>query len=268
MMRILKRGNKGNDVKLLQKALSIEEDSIFGIKTENAVKTFQKESKLVVDGIVGIKTWNALLNKESLCIDKDIIYLPLNVHITKYPNRSIRYLAIHFTAGSSSSKGHARSIKSVFEERKASADFAVDDEEIVQLNPDLENYYCWAVGDKKSVGSNGGVLYGIATNKNTISIEICSTCNPATSTAVSHSNHDGWSFTKEALDNAVKLAKIIMEKFNIPIERVVRHYDISGKLCPGIVGWNNDNIYTIDGKRISQMNNSNSWEEFKYELEK
>lgn len=267
-MRTLKKGNKGNDVKLLQKALSIDEDGIFGVKTEDAVKAFQKRSKLIVDGIVGTKTWNALLNKESLCIDKDIIYLPLSVHITKYPNRPIRYLAIHFTAGSNSSKGHARNVKLVFEERKASADFAVDDEEIVQLNPDLENYYCWAVGDKKSVGSNGGILYGIATNRNTISIEICSTCKPATSKTVSYSNHEGWSFTKEALHNAIKLAKLLMERYNIPINRVVRHYDISGKLCPGIIGWNNDNIYTMEGKRTLQMNNSNNWEEFKYELEK
>ena len=29
-----------------------------------------------------------------------------------------------------------------------------------------------------------------------------------------------------------------MKKFNIPLDRVVRHYDITGKLCPGVIGWN------------------------------
>mgnify|MGYP003419661202 CR=1 FL=1 len=137
---------------------------------------------------------------------------------------------------------------------------------MVQFNPDLHNYYCWAVGDKKAIGSNGGQLYGIATNRNTISIEICSTCIPATSTAVSHSNHDGWSFTDAAINNAVKLSKILMKKFNIDKDHVVRHYDISGKLCPGIVGWNDDTLYKEDGSKTKEKNNSNEWIKFKKKL--
>lgn len=31
-----------------------------------------------------------------------------------------------------------------------------------------------------------------------------------------------------------------MEEYDIPVENIVRHYDISGKLCPGIIGWNTD----------------------------
>ena len=31
-----------------------------------------------------------------------------------------------------------------------------------------------------------------------------------------------------AIENAIKLTKILMKKYNIPVERVVRHYDISG----------------------------------------
>ena len=30
----------------------------------------------------------------------------------------------------------------------------------------------------------------------------------------------------------------VMKRYGIPIENVVRHYDISGKYCPGIIGWN------------------------------
>ena len=262
---MLKIGNKGEEVKRLQEALGINNDGIFGKQTEEAVKLFQKKNGLEVDGIVGDKTWAALGFKDEI----NIIKMPLGVHISKAPNREIKYLAIHFTAGSSSKAGSAKSVKHVFEQRKASADFCVDDRDMVQFNPDLHNYYCWAVGDKKAIGSNGGQLYGIATNRNTISIEVCSTCIPATSTAVSHSNHDGWSFTDAAINNAVKLSKILMKKFNIDKDHVVRHYDISGKLCPGILGWNNaEEVYDKNtGKRISgAVNNSKEWEKFKEKL--
>ena len=261
---MLKIGNKGEEVKRLQEALGINNDGIFGKQTEEAVKLFQKKNGLEVDGIVGDKTWTALGFKDEI----NIIKMPLGVHISKAPNREIKYIAIHFTAGSSSKAGSAKSVKNVFESRKASADFCVDDRDMVQFNPDLHNYYCWAVGDKKS-NSNGGKLYGIAKNSNTISIELCSTCTPATSKTVSLSNHSGWSFTDAVINNAVKLTKILMKKFNIDKDHVVRHYDISGKLCPGILGWNNaEEVYDKNtGKRISgAINNSKEWEKFKEKL--
>ena len=267
---VLKLGSKGTSVKQLQQLLHLTADGIFGKNTESAVKQFQKDHNLIPDGIVGVNTWKALgITEDSKCIDPSVIYSPLSVHISRLPNRTIKYLAIHFTAGSNSKPGKAKDTKHVFEQRKASADFCVDDRDMVQFNPDLHNYYCWAVGDKKAIGSNGGQLYGIATNRNTISIEICSTCIPATSTAVSHSNHDGWSFTDAAINNAVKLSKILMKKFNIDKDHVVRHYDISGKLCPGILGWNNaEEVYDKNtGKRISgAVNNSKEWEKFKEKL--
>ena len=31
-----------------------------------------------------------------------------------------------------------------------------------------------------------------------------------------------------------------MEEYDIEPDHVIRHYDINGKLCPGIIGWNED----------------------------
>lgn len=259
-MKTIKKGSRGDEVKTLQKLLGIVVDGDFGIKTEIAVKSFQKSHNLVADGIVGDKTWAALGVIDSRCVDPSVVYLPLSVHVSKLAGRSIKYLAIHYTAGGNSIAGRSRAIKQVFEKRQASADFAVDDAEMVQFNPDLRNYYCWAVGDTKQ----GKVNYPDANNRNTISIEICSTLRRGTS--VEKPNHEGWSFTDAAIDNAVRLAKILMAKFNIPIERVVRHYDISGKLCPGIVGWNDGRLYTTDGKPTSLKNNSDKWKAFKERL--
>ena len=249
---MLKIGNKGEEVKRLQEALGINNDGIFGKQTEEAVKLFQKKNGLEVDGIVGDKTWTALGFKDEI----NIIKMPLGVHISKAPNREIKYLAIHFTAGSSSKAGSAKSVKHVFEQRKASADFCVDDRDMVQFNPDLHNYYCWAVGD-------GNGKYGV-TNKNSISIEICSSLKKGTSAAVP--NHSGWYFTDAALENAVKLSKYLMKKYNIPIDRVIRHYDASRKSCPGLVGWNDGTLYKEDGSKTKEKNNSNEWIKFKKKL--
>ena len=62
--------------------------------------------------------------------------------------------------------------------------------------------------------------------------------------------------------------KKIMEKYNVPIERVIRHYDVSGKLCPGIIGWNNELIYTTDDKTTKKYSDSSKWLDFKKLLQK
>ena len=59
-----------------------------------------------------------------------------------------------------------------------------------------------------------------------------------------------------------------MKKYNISIENVVRHYDITGKLCPGLLGWNEEVIYDKNtGKKIDgKLNNSDEWLKFKKRL--
>lgn len=61
----IRYGSRGDDVKALQNALnaagySLDEDGIFGSKTQAAVKQYQKSQGLTVDGIVGKNTWGAL----------------------------------------------------------------------------------------------------------------------------------------------------------------------------------------------------------------
>lgn len=276
-MDTLKKGSKGDDVIALQHLLNVEGykltiDGDFGGKTETAVKMFQKAHNLEADGIVGTQTWAALgvknttTTNNSKCVDPSVIYAPLSCCITRTPNRTIKYLAIHYTAGGSSAAGKAKTMKTSWEKTKrASADFGVDDRDMVQFNPDPSQYRCWSVGDKKNPYSGGGSLYGKATNSNTISIEICSSLKSGTS--ASKPNHEGWYFTEAALSNAVRLAKILMKKYNIPIERVVRHYDISGKICPGIIGWNNSTLYDIKGNKIAIVGNSDKWVSFKKRLQ-
>jgi hypothetical protein len=57
----LRRGDRGEPVKQVQRALGILDDGIFGAATEAKVRAFQREHDAVPDGIVGPKTWGALL---------------------------------------------------------------------------------------------------------------------------------------------------------------------------------------------------------------
>lgn len=259
-MEILKRGSRGEAVVKLQRLLGIGDDGIFGYGTERAVKDFQRSRGLYPDGIVGKATWGELLKGITDDADISIIDGHINTHITLALGRKIKYIAIHYTAGSTSKRGTAMAIRNVFITRQASADYIVDDAEIVRINPDVRNYYCWAVGDKLNSTTGGGRLHGMATNKNTISIEICSNLLPNTTAAVP--NHGGWYFTDASLNNALKLVRCLMREYDIPKENVVRHYDITGKLCPGVINWTDFNIYDTKGKITKEKGNSKEWLDF------
>lgn len=152
--------------------------------------------------------------------------------------RQIKYLVIHYTAGVTSKVGTARNTASWFANPRSggTADFIVDDGEIVQYNPDPLNYACWAVGGRK-YNNQGGSLYNIATNINCISIEICSSNKTG---KVTNPNDNNWYFTDAVINNAIALSKYLMQTYNITIDRVIRHYDVNGKPCPGVYGWNVD----------------------------
>lgn len=59
--QVLRRGDRGETVKALQKLLQIHADGSFGPATQTAVKAYQFHRKLPAHGIVDEPTWKALL---------------------------------------------------------------------------------------------------------------------------------------------------------------------------------------------------------------
>ena len=217
------------------------------------------------DGKVEKVDYGDFKKGDSRAVDPEVIYAPITRNLSRVRKRNIKYIAIHYTAGHSSATGAAMSVRNLFQGggRRASADFSVDDGEMVQINPDPLKNVCWAVGDPKDK-SGGGATLGNAGNMNSISIEVCSNLKKG---ANSHAtNHTGWYFTQSTLNNAATLTRILMKKYNIPVSNVVRHYDISGKRCPGLVGWNNGSLKNEDGSKTGKKNNSNQWLAFKNSL--
>lgn len=67
---LIRKGDKGEDVKKVQSALGLSADGHFGSGTEEAVKEFQRKNGLTPDGIVGPNTLDMMLEEpEGVDID-------------------------------------------------------------------------------------------------------------------------------------------------------------------------------------------------------
>lgn len=60
---VLKKGMRGDGVKMMQEALGLDADGIFGPGTERKLKEWQSENGLTADGIAGPKTLEKLLEE-------------------------------------------------------------------------------------------------------------------------------------------------------------------------------------------------------------
>ena len=160
------------------------------------------------------------------------------VHTTAAPKRDIKYIVIHYTAGVSSKSGVALNTAIYFETtpREVSSDFIVDDAGVCQYNGDIRNRYTWHCGGSK-YDTKGGTYYGICTNKNSIGIEVASTNSTG---LMQEANDASYSFTYAVLQNTEELVLKLMNEYNIPYDNVIRHYDVTGKPCPGVPGYNID----------------------------
>ena len=152
-------------------------------------------------------------------------------------DRKVEYIVIHDTgnqSAGSTAEMHYRYFNGA--DRQASADFFVDNNQILQVN-DYNKYYTWHCGDGKGA-------YGI-TNRNSVGIEMCI-------------NTDG--NYMNMLDNTVDLVWSLMAKLNLPASRIVRHYDASRKICPGSMSaanwtkWENFKMRFTHGGNMNIIN--------------
>lgn len=130
------------------------------------------------------------------------------VNYTPLTNKRNMWIVIHYVGAVSSAKANADYFYSV--NRKASANYFVDENEIWQVVDDMNG--AWHVGAYK--------YYNSCRNNNSIGIEMCCKFNGK------------WYFEEETIKNTIELTRYLMKKYNIPIERVCRHYDVTLKICP------------------------------------
>lgn len=124
---------------------------------------------------------------------------------------NIKYLVIHYTANDGDTdENNGNYFKNNVV--KSSAHYFVDDDSVTQTVPDnYIAYHCGATSYKHSY----------CRNANSIGIEICDDIR------------NGVIYpSAKTIQNVLELTEYLMKKYNIPKANVIRHYDVTGKLCP------------------------------------
>ena len=124
----------------------------------------------------------------------------------------IQYIVVHYTANNGD-RAEGNGNYFAHPNRNASAHYFVDENTIVQSVHD-ENT-AWHCGAKS-------YRHEKCRNNNSIGVEMCS----------EKDQNGQYYINQETQNTAIAVVKIIMEKYNIPLENVLRHYDVTGKICP------------------------------------
>lgn len=134
-----------------------------------------------------------------------------NVNYTKGNGKQNKYIVIHYVGATGGAEANCKYFQNVY--RGASANYFVGHSgEIWQSVEDFNT--AWHCGAKK-------YKHSFCRNSNSIGIEMC--CKQ---------NNSGWYFEEATVNSTIELTKELMKKYNIPVENVLRHYDITGKVCP------------------------------------
>lgn len=129
----------------------------------------------------------------------------------------IKFIVIHYTGNDGDTDENNGNY---FDDKYigASAHYFVDDDSATQSVPD--NYVAHHCGGKRQ-SKYGGAFYGECNNTNSIGIEICDDVK------------NGVIYpSAKTIANVLELTEYLMKKYNVPKSRVIRHYDVTGKMCP------------------------------------
>jgi len=109
------------------------------------------------------------------------------------------------------------------------------------------HYYCgfdgeiWQSVEDKNVAWHCGAssyVHPDCRNANSIGIELC--VRKRNTGSLGATDHD-WYFEDATVAAAVELTKMLMAKYGVPASNVIRHYDVTGKICPNPYVYNDGN---------------------------
>ena len=152
-------------------------------------------------------------------------------------SKDIEYIVIHYT----SNEGDTAQNNAVYFSRQklnppASAHYFVDENEIWQSVLDTDT--AWHCGAKT-------YRHKYCRNDNSLGIEICM-------------NDKNGNIRLKSIANAIKLTKMLMQKYNISIDNVIRHYDVTGKDCPRPMV-EDENLWTSFKQSLLQEENMKTY---------
>lgn len=132
------------------------------------------------------------------------------INFNKGNGKQNKFIVIHYVGATGGAEANCKYFENVY--RGASSNYFVGHQgEVWQCVEDAD--VAWHCGAKS-------YKHSTCRNTNSIGIEMC--CR----------NNGKWYFEDATVNSTVELVKELMSKYNIPVENVIRHYDVSGKTCP------------------------------------
>lgn len=148
-----------------------------------------------------------------MVINKDYPCNPNNYSIQ--PDRKIEYIVVHYVGATGSALQNVKYFNRTT--LNASAHFFVGHESeggaIYQsVDPIHRAWHCGATSYK----------HPHCRNSNSIGIELCCHKDP----------YGNWYFDDATINSAIKFIKEVLAYYNLNVDNVLRHYDVTGKICP------------------------------------
>ena len=147
----------------------------------------------------------------------------------------IKYIVIHYTGALGDAKANCNYFAGG--NRNASAHYFVGYDGAIWQSVEDKNI-AWHCGAKS-------YKHAECRNANSIGIEMCVRKK---STASMGATDKDWYFEDATVEAAAELTRYLMDKYNVPASHVIRHYDVTGKICPNPYAYNTT---------------AHTWEEFK-----
>ena len=163
----------------------------------------------------------------------------------KSNGRSIEWIVVHYTGATGSGLANVNYFQSALPSgSKASAHFFIGHaSEKAQIYQSVApKDIAWHCGSK--------VYYSACRNTTSIGIETC--CHNDTKDQSAESLD--WYFDDETVDALVLLVRTLMAEYGIDTDHVIRHYDVSHKICPAM--WVHDEDAWLAFKARLTENNS------------
>ena len=133
--------------------------------------------------------------------------------------REIDYITVHYTADIGAS-AHEECLSFEDRYRGASAHFFVDETGVWRCVQDRDiSWHC------------GSDVYYHDSCRNTTSVGIEMCCYKRSTYTTSAYDSD-WYFAEKTVENTAALVREMMMRYGVPLENVVRHNDVSHKVCP------------------------------------
>jgi N-acetylmuramoyl-L-alanine amidase len=164
----------------------------------------------------------------------------------------IKYIVIHYVGALGGAEANCKYYASQY--IGASAHYYVDFDGAIWQSVEDQNI-AWHCGAKSYVHAE-------CRNSNSLGIELC----VRNKGSQSDTSRD-WCFEDATVRVAIELTKELMEKYNVPADRVIRHHDVTGKICPNPYVWNHTK-HTWDAfktalasqeKKSGWIQEDNSW---------